>query len=57
MNRLQLIMTKGARAIENNNFEQLCQLILAQYQMIKTKSEDHSKKTNNKIDSNNKTLI
>ena len=50
-------MTKATRATENNNFESLCQLILEQCQMINTKTEDQSKRNNNKIDSNHQTII
>ena len=50
-------MTKAARATENNNFEFLCQLILEECQMINTKTEDHSKETNNKVDLNHETII
>ena len=50
-------MTKAATATENNKFEFLCQLILEECQMINTKTEDHSKETNNKVDSNHETTI
>ena len=57
MNQQQLILTKAAKAIKNNNFESLHQLSLEQCQIINTKIEDLSKQINNKIDSNHRKLI